>query len=96
MFYNGFHKNLQTSACSWCLQYLLNPKKNVKLVYVGRIIRERLLGSAGIRWTWVKGHTGNPGNERADRLADMGRESWSNTSRAGSSNQGRALFLMGR
>lgn len=25
-----------------------------------------------IEWTWVKGHTGNPGNERADKLAGMG------------------------
>lgn len=25
-----------------------------------------------IEWSWVKGHTGNPGNERADKLAGMG------------------------
>jgi ribonuclease HI len=27
-----------------------------------------------VEWLWVKGHAGNPGNERADRLANRGLE----------------------
>ena len=27
-----------------------------------------------IEWRWVKGHAGDPGNERADALANLGVE----------------------
>ena len=35
---------------------------------------DRLVSSAGhqIEWHWVKGHAGDPGNERADALANQG------------------------
>ena len=29
-------------------------------------------GGHAIEWCWVKGHSGDPGNERADALANMG------------------------
>lgn len=31
-------------------------------------------GGHTIKWCWVKGHAGDPGNERADALANMGVE----------------------
>jgi ribonuclease HI len=31
-------------------------------------------GGHSIDWRWVRGHNGDPGNERADELANMGVE----------------------
>jgi ribonuclease HI len=47
------------------------PVKNVDLWQ--RL--EALEAQHQVRWHWVRGHTGDPGNERADRLANRGVES---------------------
>ncbi|KQP28247.1 ribonuclease H [Methylobacterium sp. Leaf102] len=45
------------------------PVKNVDLMQT----LDTLAARRDVRWTWVRGHTGEAGNERADRLAAQGR-----------------------
>ncbi|NEU13532.1 ribonuclease HI [Methylobacterium sp. BTF04] len=45
------------------------PVKNVDLMQE----LDALAQKRDVRWTWVRGHTGEVGNERADRLAAQGR-----------------------
>ncbi|PCH85777.1 MAG: ribonuclease HI [Piscirickettsiaceae bacterium] len=47
------------------------PVKNVDLWQE----LDALTQAHSIKWVWVKGHSGNPGNERADELANMGIDS---------------------
>ncbi len=47
------------------------PVKNVDLWQA----LDALTQAHTIEWVWVKGHSGNPGNERADELANMGIDS---------------------
>ena len=49
------------------------PVKNVELWQA----LDHLVHECGhqIEWVWVKGHSGDPGNERADQLANQGVES---------------------
>jgi ribonuclease HI len=46
-------------------------KKPVKNEDLWRRLDE-LAGRHDIEWLWVRGHDGNPGNERADALANLG------------------------
>lgn len=48
-------------------------KKPVKNQDLWQMLNE-LCKKHEISWIWVKGHAGNPGNERADALANMGVE----------------------
>ncbi|KQT81963.1 ribonuclease H [Methylobacterium sp. Leaf465] len=45
------------------------PVKNVELMQE----LDGLAARRDVRWTWVRGHAGEAGNERADRLAAQGR-----------------------
>ena len=48
------------------------PVKNVELWQkLDKLVSE---GGHQIEWRWVKGHSGDPGNERADALANKGVE----------------------
>ncbi|HKQ24142.1 MAG TPA: ribonuclease HI [Burkholderiales bacterium] len=46
-------------------------KKPVKNLDLWQKLDE-LVGKHDIEWIWVRGHDGNPGNERADELANRG------------------------
>jgi len=46
-------------------------KKPVKNVELWQALEEAI-ASHDVRWHWVKGHAGDPGNERADELARQG------------------------
>ena len=48
-----------------------SDKKPVKNADLWQIL-DTLAQSHTIQWIWVKGHAGNPGNERVDQLANRG------------------------
>ncbi len=49
-------------------------KKPVKNIELWQRL-DALNASHDVTWKWVKGHSGDPGNERADRLANRGIDS---------------------
>ncbi|NYT36110.1 ribonuclease HI [Allopusillimonas soli] len=48
-------------------------KKPVKNADLWQALDE-LVGEHDVSWRWVRGHAGDPGNERADQLANQGVE----------------------
>ena len=51
--------------------WLTADRKPVKNVDLWQRLDE-LVGRHRVRWQWVKAHAGDPGNERADELANRG------------------------
>ncbi len=54
--------------------WLTADRKPVKNIELWQQI-DALASRHKVSWRWVKGHAGDPGNERADRLANRGVES---------------------
>jgi ribonuclease HI len=64
---------------SWIVRWKKNgwktaDKKPVKNAELWREL-DTLVQQHDVRWHWVKGHNGHPGNERADALANRGADS---------------------
>lgn len=51
------------------------PKRHKAMISLARALYLNLSSKICVHWVWVKGHSGNVGNERADRLAQRGRNS---------------------
>jgi ribonuclease HI len=51
--------------------WLTAERKPVKNAELWRALEAAAIGHR-VEWTWVRGHAGNEGNERADRLANRG------------------------
>ena len=64
------------------------PVKNLELVQaIDRVITER---AGPVRFRWVRGHVGDPFNERADQLAGLAAQDWA-AGRVGSPSSGTSV-----
>ena len=50
-------------------------RKPVKNIDLWRCL-DQVMAGHDIEWTWVRGHSGHPENERADRLARQGQDAY--------------------
>ena len=64
---------LRKGMTEWMPGWLSRNWKNVKNVDLWKEII-KVAEAHSISWNWVKGHSGNIGNERADELANKGVE----------------------
>lgn len=55
--------------------WMTADKKPVKNLELWQRL-DTLNAAHAVQWRWVRGHSGDEGNERADRLANKGVESW--------------------
>jgi ribonuclease HI len=67
---------LRSGITSWLPRWQRNgwqtqAKQPVKNADLWRRLAQACAGHE-VEWLWVKGHNGNPGNERADALANLG------------------------
>lgn len=68
------HKGISEWLVGWkARNWRTADKKPVKNADLWHIL-DALAQRHQVQWIWVKGHAGNIGNERADRLANMGVE----------------------
>ena len=66
------HKGITTWIGDWKRRgWRTADKKPVKNVDLWQQL-DTLAAQHDVEWVWVKGHAGNPGNERADQLANLG------------------------
>ena len=69
-----------------------SPSSNKKIAALARSMWERVRIRFEVQWVWVKGHSGDSGNEAADRAADLGRNSCAHEGRFGLEYAGPFLY----